>query len=560
MKRIISLLLCLALVLGMSSMAFAEAPAYDPANVNLDGTYPIVKDPSQLEPMTIVIPTPENRYVSENELPWTKEVFAATGVPIEWISVPESGYLEKVNLMLASRDLPDMFWKGIPASTVTQYIGQDVFLPTDELIEKYCPNLVEIFKKRPQYAALTQYADGHRYGFPYVEEMYGLTLTPGPFLMNQAWLDKVGLPMPTTLDEFKAALVAFKNAGDLNGNGEADEIPYACNFVTKDIFSTLNSFFTIMPCFGKGVSYGDEYPYFKLDKEGKIEFALYDQAFRDCLKFYNELNAEGLLDMDGFSGEGDYTYKLRLDEAIIGAFSVWSPEGSMPVHDVIEQYKPLPRLTGPNGKMGIAVNRSELWGTSQSILTTACKYPEIATAWINYLNQPEMAITTNWGTIGYAYTKGDDGVLRFPLDENGYFILPEGLETWNDVRQNSTPAQGGVTILNDYYDTVAEYTYDAVNLLQFQRDNGKVAVLEEDTPLPPVLMTVEEQASYSQILPQIENIVKSYMVSSILDGGIDENYAGFEQQLKDAGIEDMQKLIQGAYDRYLVTYNEYQAK
>ena len=29
-------------------------------------------------------------------------------------------------------------------------------------------------------------------------------------------------------------------------------------------------------------------------------------------------------------------------------------------------------------------------------------------------------------------------------------------------------------------------------------------------------MTIEEQAAYSQIQPQIENIVKSYMVSSVL--------------------------------------------
>ena len=559
MKKLLALTLCLLMCLSaMGSVAFATE--YDPANVSLDGTLPIVKDPSKLEPLTIVIPTPENRIVNENDLPWTKEIFEATGVPIKWIGVPESGYQEKVNLMLASRDLPDMFWKGINASTITQYIGQDVFLPTDELIEKYVPNLVEIFKQRPQYAALSQYADGHRYGFPYVEEMYGLTLTPGPFLINKNWLDQLGLEVPKTLDEFKAALVAFKNGGDLNGNGEADEIPYASNFVIKDIFSTLNSFFTLMSCFGEGVSYGDEYPYCKLGDDGKVEFAVLSDAFKETLHFYNELNQEGLLDMDGFSGEGDYTYKLRLDDAVIGAFSIWSPEGSIPVREVLEQYVPLPRLEGPKGKMGIAVNRSELWGTSQSVLTTACKYPEIAAALMNYLNQPEQAITTNWGTIGWSYTKGEDGVLRFPLDEKGYFILPEGMETFNDVRQNSTPAQGGVTILNEYYDTVAEYTYDAVSLLEFQRVNGKEEVLKEDTPMPPVLMTTEEQAAYSQIQPQIENIVKSYMVSSILDGGIDENYDTFVGDLKSAGLDEMIKLIQGAYDRYLVTYQEYAAK
>jgi putative aldouronate transport system substrate-binding protein len=107
---------------------------------------------------------------------------------------------------------------------------------------------------------------------------------------------------------------------------------------------------------------------------------------------------------------------------------------------------------------------------------------------------------------------------------------------------------------------VAEYTYDAVSLLKFQRANGKDEVLKEDTPLPPALMTTEEQAAYSQIQPQIENIVKNYMVSFILDGGIDENYDTFVNDLKAADLDEMIKLVQDAYDRYLVTYQEYDAE
>ncbi|MGI6378388.1 MAG: hypothetical protein ACOX0H_00125 [Patescibacteria group bacterium] len=171
----------------------------------------------------------------------------------------------------------------------------------------------------------------------------------------------------------------------------------------------------------------------------------------------------------------------------------------------------LPRLTGVDGGMGVRCNRSELWGTSQSIITTECEYPEVLTALMNYLNEPEMAITTNWGTEGWSYLRREDGVLGFDLDENGVFNVPEGFESWNDVRQNSTPVQGGVTILNEYYDVYAEYTYDAVQLLAFQRDNGKDEVLEEykDKYVPPVLMNPEEQATYSQVLPQIKNIVRS---------------------------------------------------
>lgn len=237
-------------------------------------------------------------------------------------------------------------------------------------------------------------------------------------------------------------------------------------------------------------------------------------------------------------------------------FGCWSPEGEIPIVEVRDQYEPLPRLSGENGKMGVRCNRSELWGTSHSILTTECKYPEIMTALMNYLNEPEMAVTTNWGTVGYSYVRDEEtGILGFDLNEKGDFNVPEGYESWNDLRQNSTPVQGGVAVLNEYYGTVAEYTYDAVELLAAQRANGKDEVLAENRYLPPVLMTTEEQAQYSQIEPQIKNIVRSFMVSSILDGGIDENWASFEQSLNDAGLQKMLGLIQSAYDRYLNTYN-----
>ena len=44
----------------------------------------------------------------------------------------------------------------------------------------------------------------------------------GPTI-RQDWLDKLGLSMPTTVDEWYNVLKAFR--ADPNGNGKADEIP-----------------------------------------------------------------------------------------------------------------------------------------------------------------------------------------------------------------------------------------------------------------------------------------------------------------------------------------------
>ena len=73
--------------------------------------------------------------------------------------------------------------------------------------------------------------------------MYGLVQTPGPFLINKTWLDKVGKDVPTTVDEWKECLEAFKEAGDLNGNGKDDEVPYAFGMGCKGLYDTYDTFY-----------------------------------------------------------------------------------------------------------------------------------------------------------------------------------------------------------------------------------------------------------------------------------------------------------------------------
>ncbi len=552
MKKLLAILISLALLLPL----VASAAEYDPANVHLDGTLPIVVDNTEMDAMTIVFAQDPLCKVEPTEMKSLKMLAEDTGVKINWVGIPKANYTEQVNLMLASRQLPDVFWGNIDYSVVTQYMNQEIFLPTEDLIDKYCPIISSVINSNPEYAALTTYPDGHRYGFPTIVESYGLVLTQGPFLINKTWLDKVGKDVPTTLDEFKDVLIAFRDAGDLNGNGEADEIPYAVNFVDSNAYATNNSLFCLMSCFGETATYGDWYPYTKIGDDGKVKFSVLSDAFKQALNFYHDLYKENLLDLDGFSGDGKYQYKLQQNEAMIGAFATWAPSNDIPVKEVYDQYVALPRLVGPNGKMGSANNRSEVQQPSGFLITTACKYPEIAAAIANYMCIPNIAPQINYGVIEDLFTVDENGMLHYRTDDEGRIILPEGYETFSEVRANNTPAKN-VIILSSYFENVVDYAWDAVDLLEFQRINGKEEVLAEGNPTPPVIMTVEEQAIYSQLKPQIENVVKSFMVSSVLEGTADQNWGSFEQQLKDAGLDQMLETIQAAYDRYLETYKAY---
>ncbi|MGI6378390.1 MAG: extracellular solute-binding protein [Patescibacteria group bacterium] len=152
MKKFYALLLC-ALML-MSSVAFATEY---PANVVLDGTLPIVTEGEFNYTFEIINTTPESRVIEANEIDQAVKMKEATGIDLNWTGIPEAGFAEKINLMLASGDLPDMIWKGVDASVISQYLDQDLFTPTEKLIAEYAPNLQAILNAKPEYKALATY-------------------------------------------------------------------------------------------------------------------------------------------------------------------------------------------------------------------------------------------------------------------------------------------------------------------------------------------------------------------------------------------------------------------
>ena len=263
---------------------------------------------------------------------------------------------------------------------------------------------------------------------------------------------------------------------------------------------------------------------------------------------------EGLIDPDSFAPSGTgtplYINKLAQPEAVIGAFQCWTPRDNIVDLDVREEYVPLPRLTGPEGKCGNVLNYSEMQDTSMVAVTDKCEYPEVVAALVNYCMDPEISITLNWGAIGYTYVKGDDGVLHFNLDENDNIILQNGWQYFSEQRTNTSPTRGSLAVLNEYYDKYVDYTWDAVPILEGQRVNGKEECLEEIPAIPKMMLSLEENNKLSQIYGTINNIVNAYQMDAVMNGTDDAGWDKFKQDLKAAGMEELVNIYQGAYDRY----------
>lgn len=544
---------------GTDELTPQEQEAVEAGIINLDGTLPIIKDPKAFEEkygnisMYFITSADRVKPVEELELvqDWAKE----TGVYFDWTSIPAEGAMEKISLLLASGDeLPDVFWNlgdGKSGNVVCQYEDQDIFYPTNELIKGYMPALKAILDENPKYWSEITAPSGNIYGFPYIEEMLSCVLSPGPFVINKNWLDQLGLSVPTTTEEFVECLKAFRDAGDLNGNGKKDEVPMATRFGSDDTFGSYDMFYRFTGAFGCADSYcgGNSYADHLRLVDGKVTFTAMDEAFYKTAEYFNTLQKEKLIWNGSFEADESaafYNTLLKGEEATVGAFCVWDMS-QVVSEDVRSEYVGLPRMKGPAGLTGFALNYSELQDSSNTAITQECQFPHVVARFVDYLvSDPIRSIQANWGKIGYAWQLNDEGRMYIPVDEQGRQIV-NGFESYTAARMNTTPCRGSMVVLSDYYDKYVELDVGTID--DYQKENGKYEILEEYDTIPKMLMTNDELNTLAQIQPPISDIVNRYVTDWILNGINEGSWKAYLEELKQAGVEQLVSLYQQAVDR-----------
>ncbi|WP_438349975.1 extracellular solute-binding protein [Paenibacillus sp. FA6] len=231
------------------------------------------------------------KYVQEN-----------TGVVYELITTaPGSEPTEFLNLMIASDDLPDILR---PIGGVEQtLIKQGGALPLDDLLPKYAPN---VWKNIPEEAwdiVRSASPDGKIY---YIPKVF-LVPERAP-LIRQDWLDKVGLSMPTTTEEYKEVLMAFRDK-DPNGNGKADELPTSGREFGKWMDHLFGMYGVAM---WEGVPEWDVY-------EGEIQYAGVTKNMKASIVYNRELYEEKLLDNETFLNKGD-VWQAKINNNLVGSW------------------------------------------------------------------------------------------------------------------------------------------------------------------------------------------------------------------------------------------------
>jgi putative aldouronate transport system substrate-binding protein len=339
---------------------------------------------------------------------YTKLVEKKFNVNIKWDLAPADALTDRRQLLLASGDYPEVFLEGKFNNTdILTYGKQGVFIPLNDLIDKYAPNIKKVMEEKPYFKDAITAPDGNIYGLPRLNECYHCTYSQ-KYWMNKEWLDKVGLKVPTTTDELYTVLKAFKTQ-DPNGNGKHDEIPLT-GAPNKYVWNgNIDAF--LMNAF----IYNDNDKYLTV-KDGKVDFAANKPEWKEGLAYMNKLYKDGLIDPAAFTQNDQAIGQLgnRQGDEIVGSITTALLSYLLNVgDDKITRHKHwviVPPLKGPNGVQLAGVSQG-LGEFEMTITNKATEAQQIAAIKIaDYAYTEEGALFSEYGpNEGIGWTKAEPG-------------------------------------------------------------------------------------------------------------------------------------------------------
>ena len=540
MKKFLSLLLAAVMLLAL----FAGAASAD-ANTDTSQTeFHVVSGISALSP-------------GYNDNPVLNQMMENAGIKINWETMSDS-LAEQVGIRITGGDLPDAFQAvGFSNYDLARYGRGGTFIDLAPYVTdpEIMPNLSAILEKYPKIKAAITQDDGGIYGLPSAEMMgtaavgaeedYSIHAIQQFSMINKAWLDDLGLAVPETVEELKAALQAFKDndmAHKIYGADPGSTIPMSFGFDEW--------------CWGQNIFYApfgltnwsDVCMDLRLTKDGEVVFDCVSDEYRNAITYYHDWYAEGLIDVEVFSHDANQ-YLAKGAQGYLGVATWWEINEMMASH--AEDYVYLPPLKGPDGTCTVYIKSAGNAVSSGMLsITSDCKSPINLLKFYDQWYTGENVMQLQYGPIGVYFHE--------EKDENGMYVSisdEEAREKYNKSAgelKSTYEVAGPKLILSEYYTNVFHMEARALQRLS-DLENFWFNYVDDFTFYPvDCVFTQMELDDLDLYRTDFESHVREQEALWLRDGGpSDAEWEAYKQDLVDtSGMGEMLQIYQDAYDRY----------
>lgn len=435
-------------------------------------------------------------------------------------------------------------------STLMKYGKSGIFIPLNDLIDKYGTNTKKLFSDINYVEHGVTMPDGNIYALPSYSEIYHCRYSQKMWI-DQTWLDNLNLEMPTTTDEFYQVLKAFKEQ-DANGNGDtSDEIPLAgcINGWHSDPYAYLMNAFI----------YDDENKHMTVTND-QVDTSLNKEEYREGLRYVNKLYEEGLLYSETYSQDGNQLKTLASQSPnVVGSFTIGAPmqalDGSAEAYQTVVT---VPPLKGPDGVQYCGYYGYDDLRIGAYIITKSCEDPESAFKLADFMYSEEASIRLRQGVKGTDWRMAEEGEKTFDDKEATYARITP-LITNGEAQNQNMGNTGLFRETNDSFigawavgDDFDIRSLDGIEQLLIEQTIPYDG-FEPDQTLPPVVFTDEEANETSPIETEIKKFADEQRTLFITgQKDLDADWDAYIDGLNQLGIDTLVENCNTAYQRQYV--------
>lgn len=431
----------------------------------------------------------------DNQLELALEEATETEIDISW--VPNTSYEDKMNVTLASDDLPEIMIIQAKSGGFVKSANAGAFWELSEYLDEF-PNLAE--------------ADPNILNNSSVNgEVYGIyrrrDVMRSAVVIRKDWLDNLGLEVPETVEDLYEVAKAFTE-NDPDGNGQDDTtgliIPkWPGSINSNSPYDVLATWFGAPNAWGE--IDGELVPSFKTDEYFETLKFLKDMVDNGYVnRDYATLAADkwndpfvtgqGGIIIDTYSRAGSITnllkeaYPEQYTEMIVKTGNLKSPDGELYAHPT----------DGYSGFLAIP----------KTSVKTEDELKEVL-GFIDRLNDQELQILMNNGIEGVNFEKAEDNYYEK--------VLPETNELAEINMAVKSYAQIGTNVKgNEYYLPKPAGEFETID---YEERLALMASDEEFAVFNPAAPYISE--TYSEKGVQLDNIIADARIQFIA-GQIDE--------------------------------------
>lgn len=477
--------------------------------------------------------SPAGSTITDNYL--TKYVQEQFGKPnninVEFVPVPRSEEVEKLNVLMASGgDVPDIVFSYDP-NVFNRYASQGGLTDLTELLDQYGTNLKQFLGE--DVLAYGKF-EGKQYAIPAKRANLGKYASA----IRQDWLDKLGLPLPTTTEELYNTLKAFKEKDPGETGGKV--IPLGMTIAAAQVDPLIWSFIEPLT---------EEQKYTLTQQLGSNDYPILLPGFKEALKFMNKLYNEGLMSKDFALDKDKKQLSQDVSSGLVGFLSEddinpYYVDGMLSTLEANVPGATLTPVDAYSNSEGKYAKPSYAPNGMYIMIPKSSKRAVEAIKYLDWMASGDHLFHMQNGIEGENYTLNEDGI-------------PVLIENMSEEAKNRLYNSGDMAIISNGKQLGSDEKNTEARALQMDpryQDKARAAIRISSTDtFQPVLMEkpIEAQTKYGTTLQDKYNeiIVKTTMVTP------DKFESTFETMMKDYMSSGGQAIL----DERIAVYKEMQS-